>query len=276
MKLFNLPLFYCVIAVAAASCGAEPETQVYEHEQTDSVSVDYERELRSVRKDIRDAGNLYLILREIEVPYNNELVLPASKYVGANSRRKQALSLGAAGADLNYITMFEQQSEAAVYVKTILDLAASLGMQSAFDESVMKAIVDPADTTASFQERSKMLTEAYQKAEEHLYAEERAQLTAIIVAGGWMESMYIASSIGASIESQREVDAEIWNMIFGADKVVKMLDMFEDDADCAAVAADIRSVEPLLRELKEMPMQDVHARFGQLSAVMKTLRSKML
>src|SRR5690606_10021380 len=140
MKLSILPLFYCVIAVAAASCGTEPETQVYEHEKTDIVSVDYERELRSVRKDIRDEGNLYLILREIEVPYNNELVLPASKYAGTNSRRKQALSLGAAGADLNYITMFEQQSEAAVYVKTILDLAASLGMQSAFDESVMKAI----------------------------------------------------------------------------------------------------------------------------------------
>lgn len=266
-----------LLGVAAmTSCSSEPESTTYDYEKADSLSVDYENELRNIRSDIKDAGNLYLVLREIGVPFNNDLVLPASKYSGAAGRKKQAVSLGAAGADLNYITMFEQHNQSGQYVKSILDLALKLGIESAFDEELLQELVNVADTSVSFQERSKKLMEAYRNAEDHLYSEERAQLTTMIVAGGWVESMYIASSIGATIESQREVDAEIWNMIFGAEKVLKMLEVFEDDPDCAAVANDIRNVMPLLDDMKEMRVPEVHQRFEELSRVMETLRNKLL
>lgn len=265
-----------IVAALFSSCGGEQEKTVYDYEKADSLSVEYERELRSIRKDIKDAGNLYLILREIEVPYNNSLVQAPSKYSSASGRKKQALSLGAAGADLNYTTMFEQNSESPAYVKAIMDLASSLGIQSAFDQDLMNSIIDNSDTTLNFREKSNILTKAYRKAEDNLYSEERAQLTTLIVAGGWLESMYIASSIGASIESQREVDAEIWNMIFGAEKVVKMLEVFENDSDCAAVAEDIKSLDPILTKLKNMQVQEVHSHFSELSEATGSLRSKWL
>lgn len=265
-----------VVAILFSSCGGEQEKKVYDYEKADSLSVDYERELRSIRKDIKDAGNLYMILREIEVPYNNSLVQSPSNYASASGRKKQALSLGAAGADLNYTTMFEQNNESPAYVKAIMELASSLGIQSAFDQELMNTIIDNSDTTLSYRDKSNILTKAYRKAEDNLYSEERAQLTSLIVAGGWLESMYIASSIGASIESQREVDAEIWNMIFGAEKVVRMLEVFENDADCAAVAEDVKSLEPILKKLKEMQIQEVHSHFSELSEATGSLRSKWL
>lgn len=275
-QLFVLPLAFAIVSLSLVSCGGEPEGKVYDYEKADSLSVDYERELRSIRKDIKDAGNLYLVLREIEVPYNSEYVKAPSSYTSASGRKKQALSLGAAGADLNYVTMFEQNNEAPAYVKAILDLASSLGIQSAFDEEILNKIVDNSDTTLNFQEKSKILTDAYRVAEDNLYSEERAQLTTMIVAGGWIESMYISSSISASIESQREVDAEVWNMMFGAEKVVKMLEVFENDADCKAVAEDIKTLYPLINELKEVRIKDVHSRFEDLSNAVGELRKKML
>ncbi len=279
MKIFSTlhgVMVTAVVAVLFSSCGGKQEKKVYDYEKADSLSVDYERELRSIRKDIKDAGNLYLILREIEVPYNNSLVQSASKYSSASGRKKQALSLGAAGADLNYTTMFEQNNESPAYVKSIMELASSLGIQSAFDQELMNSIIDNSDTTLSYRDRSNILTKAYRKAEDNLYSEERAQLTTLIVAGGWLESMYIASSIGANIESQREVDAEIWNMIFGAEKVVRMLEIFENDADCAAVAEDIKSLEPIFTKLKNMQIQEVHSHFSELSEATGSLRSKWL
>lgn len=274
-KLFYLALILPLMTIFVVSCDEGQEGTVYDYEKADSLSVEYERELRGIRKDIKDAGNLYKILREIEVPFNNSLVHSASKYSSASGRKKQAISLGAAGSALNYTTMFEQNSESAAYVKAILELASSLGIQSAFDEELMNSIVDNTDTTKTFSQKSSLLAQAYRQAEDHLYSEERAQLTTMIVAGGWVESMYIASSIGASIESQREVDAEIWNMIFGAEKVVKMLEIFGNDADCAAVAEDIKSLDPVLFKLRDARIQDVHQHFSELSEAIGALRSKL-
>jgi len=274
-NFLNLLALFSVSAIMFFSCGESQEGTVYDYEKADSLSVEYERELRSIRKDIKDAGNLYMVLREIEVPFNGSLIHPASKYSGASGRKKQALSLGAAGSALNYTTMFEQNAESPAYVKAILDLASSLGIQRAFDEELMKTIVDNSDTTMNFNQKSNLLAKAYRQAEDHLYSEERAQLTTMIVAGGWVESMYIASSIGASIESQREVDAEIWNMIFGAEKVVKMLEVFKNDADCAAVAAEIKSLDPILSKMRNARIQDVHSQFPELSEATGALRSKL-
>ncbi|TVR39092.1 MAG: hypothetical protein EA392_07800 [Cryomorphaceae bacterium] len=269
-----IPAGFLALGIALSSCESEPQAKTYDYEKADSLAVDYERELRTIRKDIKDAGNLYLVMREIGVPFQSDLVGAASKYQGATGRKKQALSLGAAGADLNYLTMFEQADQTPSYVKAILSLADQLGISSAFDEGLMAKITEVGDTTLTFRKKSSLLNDAYRQAEDNLYSEERAQITCQIVAGGWLQSMHIAANIGANIESQREVDTEVWNMIFGAEKVLKMLDVFENDPDCKAVAEDIRSLDPILTKLSQERIQNVHQHFAALAAATGNVRSK--
>lgn len=270
------PILYAFLASAMVltSCSGESETTTYGVESEDAGQPDYESELRSVRSDIQDAGNLYLVMREIGVPFNENLMQPASQYVNASSRRQQALSLGAAGADLNYILMFEQHHRMDEYVKTVVELTSRLDIQNVFDEQFMQDLVNISETSHRFQERSDRLTSALDDAETYLFAEEQLPLAVLMVAGGWIENMYLTATIGASIEPQLLVDQEIAAMISGGEKVVRMLELLKDE-DSNAVIRDFRSVLPLLRDLENRPPEEVHQRLGKLSEVLGVLRNKL-
>lgn len=259
------------------SCSNESDSNITAAknvEKTELTEVRYEQELSTIRKDIKDASNLYLVLRDIEAPFLENVTYDPQSYLRIIGRKKQALALGAAGADLNYIAMFGQGAKIPGYVNVILDLAAELGISDSFDEDLVRKMTDTGDTTITYREKSELLSKAYRKAEKDLFTDDRAEITTLIVAAGWLESMHIAASVSAQIEPQREVDAEVWNLIFGAEKVIRMLEFFPNDTDCASIAADIRSLEPLLKRMNNSHAQDVHSLYKELTDATSVLRNK--
>lgn len=259
------------------SCSSPTDSQITEAEKVEKTELPaarYEQELSTIRKDIKDASNLYLVLRDIETPFLEDVTYSPKSYLSATGRKKQALALGAAGADLNYIAMFGQDAHIPVYINVIVDLAAELGISDSFERDVVRKMTDIGDTVLTYREKSELLSKAYQKAEKNLFTDDRAEITTLIVAAGWLESMHIAASVASQIEPQREVDAEVWNLIFGSEKVVRMLDYFPDDKDCVSIAEDLRSLEPLLKRMNNAHAQDVHGLYKELTEATSVLRNK--
>ena len=102
---------------------------------------------------------------------------------------KRALNLGVYGADLGYITMYENTPDALEYYKTVNQLADQLKITASFDKTLMKRF---SDNIANKDSILVLVGEAYRRSDNFLRESEQDHLAALILAGGWVESMYFA------------------------------------------------------------------------------------
>lgn len=102
---------------------------------------------------------------------------------------KRALNLGVYGADLGYITMYENTPDAMEYYKTVNQLGDQLKITASFDPALMKRF---SDNIANKDSVLVLVGEAYRRSDNFLRESEQDHLAALILAGGWVESMYFA------------------------------------------------------------------------------------
>lgn len=131
---------------------------------------------------IKKSGSLYdkSMLNSIE---------NASKYTEA---MKQALNLGVYGADLGYITMYENTPDALEYYKTVNQMADQLKITASFDQALMKRF---SDNIANKDSVMVLVGEAYRRSDNFLRESEQDHLASLILAGGWIESMHFALGV---------------------------------------------------------------------------------
>jgi hypothetical protein len=113
----------------------------------------------------------------------------SSKYTEA---MKQALNLGVYGADLGYITMYENTPDALEYYKTVNQMADQLKITASFDQALMKRF---SDNIANKDSVMVLVGEAYRRSDNFLRESEQDHLASLILAGGWIESMHFALGV---------------------------------------------------------------------------------
>ena len=101
------------------------------------------------------------------------------------------MNLGIYGADLGYVTIYDQTQDALGYLNAAKKLADELGVAGAFD----------AQTIGRFQKnlgnQDSMLVlvgVAYRSSDTYLKNNDRSDVSGLVLAGGWIESLYFATN----------------------------------------------------------------------------------
>lgn len=114
----------------------------------------------------------------------------AEKY--ASSNKIAALNLGVYASDIGYLVTYEKVQEALNYMDACMDIGESLGLQNTIDVSMVKkfeANLGQKDTLAS------IINEAISKSDSYLKENERSNIAALVIAGTFIEGLYIATQI---------------------------------------------------------------------------------
>ncbi|MCF8424475.1 MAG: hypothetical protein K9H41_09035 [Bacteroidia bacterium] len=101
----------------------------------------------------------------------------------------QALNLGVYGADLNAASIFDQTQETMLFFKCVNILAKRIGVSNSFDENMgdrMTNNQENRDSTLS------IISQAFQSADITLRKNNRPGTSTLLVAGAWVEGIYIA------------------------------------------------------------------------------------
>ncbi|WP_372642010.1 hypothetical protein [Ancylomarina sp.] len=129
-----------------------------------------------------------LILHESGISYNKELLNPfrkASDYVTNFSR---AINFGVYGVDLGYINIYQQTQDAASYFAVLKILSLDLGIYKVLDQSTVNRIEANMDNRDSLMV---IVSDTYRNIDKYLKTNEREETGALILAGGWIESVYV-------------------------------------------------------------------------------------
>ena len=109
-----------------------------------------------------------------------------SKYTQSTSR---ALNIGVYGADLNYLWVFEQNQQSTQYVAAIQKLADQMGIPSNY----IAQIAEKGEMYSNEVDSLKSIARsAYRDLTGYLNDCGRGNSAALVLLGGWIESLYIA------------------------------------------------------------------------------------
>ena len=135
---------------------------------------------------------LSMLIKKSGVPWQLSLLndpVAAAKYL---TNKKMALNFGIYLTDLSYAGLFEQSQTVLRYKFAIKQLIEGLGLQSAVDYSSMQLLEEHINDKDAV---LRILTDMYASCMMSLDEGERYALTFSIMTGGWVEAMFIATSV---------------------------------------------------------------------------------
>ena len=196
--------FLCLLSILMISCDEETvssnsDIKNVALDSTKTSFVNIAGKLFSIPSPIQTA----ILIKNSGIPYNREaLNNPAntSNYVSKNSR---ALNLGIFGTDMAYSSLYDDSQQAIRYFKAVENLAEALEVKGALSPSLIKRLgtnVGNADSLLFLSGKF------YEAADQYLKENERYDLAALILAGGWIEATHLtalAANTGNSEARQR-------------------------------------------------------------------------
>lgn len=162
----------------------------------------------------------------------------ASKYL---MNHKMALNFGVYITDLTYAGLFEQSQTVLRYKNAVLQLIEGLGLQSAITPDIMQQL------DANINNRDavmKIISDMYVSCSASLNEDDRYALTLAILTGGWVEGMYIATSM---IDENLDSDKDRMNQL-----VINMKLTFDMIWMAMSELKDISEVSGLIDEMSAL------------------------
>lgn len=187
-------------------------------------------------------NELFSLVRQMAGDGQKRLMNPASNVDRYASLKARALNFGIYSTDLVFASYFKLNVEVVRYYLTTKKLAESLGVAGAFSDADFVRLEANLTRGDSLELIS---NEAYAKAYAKLQDEKMGPTLAMVLAGGWVESMHLLIN---QIEAHGKSEALMVRL--GEQKVtlehlVEMMKSHEADADVAGVMKDLVAVRDI-------------------------------
>ncbi|MBG0860963.1 MAG: hypothetical protein IQL11_15800 [Bacteroidales bacterium] len=133
-----------------------------------------------------------VIFNRLGLPYDNATLNPLSNNDFYLSNSKTAINTGIYGVDFGYLKLFGFGQIVVDYMVTIREMSTKLGIP---DDMLMDLIRRMHNDISDPDMLTSLMQEAYINIENHLRQNERESTAGLIVLGGWIEAMFIATQL---------------------------------------------------------------------------------
>lgn len=162
------------------------------------------------------------LIKKINIPYNENYINKPDNYQKYTTSFKQSLNLGIYGTDVSYLNIYEKIQESISYLGTIKKISEELGVTQAFEPKVFESIEKNINNRDSL---TRIIAKAYANSDTYLKTNDRNDIGSLIIAGGWIESMYILTQI-VQDNNHREIINRIGEQKHPLDNLIELLTPF--------------------------------------------------
>lgn len=197
MPLNRFTLFSTAFLFLAAfmmnSCGSSGSDKEKNAAEFEEANQDLKKSVEQVVYNIPSPSEIPYLIQQTGADFNQSLINPISKAQQYTQRSdKTALNLGIYAADIGYLVSYDKTQESINYLNACKTLADNLGVVQSFDLEVLKrfeANINNKDSLTALLDKSLKNTERY------LNDDRRSRLAALIVAGSFIEGLYISTEL---------------------------------------------------------------------------------
>jgi len=228
------PLFFVILLFLFFSLSCRNGTKekesfipVFSTYKSDSVNKNNIPPKDEIFYGILTPVEICTIFNRLQIPHNNEILNPVSNKDQYLSSSKASINTGVYGVDFGYLKLFGVGQEMIDCMVTIRDMSNKLGVPDKYLTEPLKRInndISESDTILS------LMNDAYIKIEAHLREGGRESTAGLMVMGGWVEAMYIATQLVYNSEKpDPEVIQKIAEQKYTLTTLLSFLKNYYDD-----------------------------------------------
>lgn len=146
-----------------------------------------------------------MLIKSAGAEFNVELLNSLSNKEMYNTNKAMALNLGVYTTDLSFASLFEQSQTSIDYMGAAQSMAEGLNITDAIDNETIKRLEENLNNKDVVMD---IISETFLNSSAYLKENERQDVAAIVLIGGWIEGLYLASELVGDkpIEDNKLVD----------------------------------------------------------------------
>ena len=181
------------------------------------------------------------LLKSSGAAYSSEMLSPTSNASNLSTTAKKALNLGVYGADMGYATIYDQTQDAISYMAITKRLSSELGMTNIFDQNMLKRFESNLGNQDSL---LALVSDAFKSADSYLKTNEQNDLSVLILAGGWIETLHFATNIVKSKDDQN-IKNRIGEQKMTVKNLVNLMLPYQDNKAVADVINQLNELKDI-------------------------------
>jgi len=181
------------------------------------------------------------ILQSAGAIYDESLLNPVENQAGYITNLDMALNLGIYTTDLSYASLFDQTQITLNYIEVAKKLADGLNIMDAIDEATIQDLEDNINNREKIID---IISETLLNSSSFLKERGLESTATLILVGGWIEGLYIASQLVGDdpIENNKIVE-RIVDQKLSVDFMINLLKESGDDPDAQKILTDINDLK---------------------------------
>lgn len=259
-------------AIILSACGGSKQEEVDASDDgAVTVGLDSQKiSAQNVFNTIPSRDVLLDLIKQANTEYNVQYLNnpdDVSKYFLESSR---ALNLGVYGADLNVASIYDQTQESMLFFKCVNVIAKTIGVSNSFDENMgdrMNANQSNRDSTLN------IISQAFKSADNTLRKNGRPGTSSLLVAGAWIEGLYIACQTAKESKNEAMIK-EIFNQNESLTNLIELIEVSKVTSEAEYVLTDLKSVKKII-ESKTDKVYTVDA-LKELDTKITEIRTKII
>jgi hypothetical protein len=185
----------------------------------DPVLLETEVSIKELFYAVPSPMELSTLFKKAGLQFEKSYLLSHEEMSHYHESEKMALILGVYGADLSYSSIFKRTQESMVYMTVCKDLSESLGIGSGFNEQMvmrLEANIENKDSIIS------IIASSFLDMDSYLKENKQSEHASLVVIGGWIEGIYLGTSMIRSNESDQEIKEIIRDQYGSLKSLIKL------------------------------------------------------
>lgn len=245
--LFFIVLIFLTISNCSNPSPNKNSDQLKDLESVDTTLIAFKPEILKENEivfyNLFSPVDFTYLVAENNAYFNSQLINPINNITKYSQSAKIALNLGIYGADISYLWMFNQSQQALSYRSAIQRLTDQLEIPM---EMVDFTFETAENNSHKFDTLVNIARKTYQTADEFLKESGREHSAALILLGGWLETMYIATNMYENPDAT--LMARIAIQKFSINSLYQVLQKHQDKEDVAEYLILLRKLKKVFDE----------------------------
>ncbi|CAG5081166.1 hypothetical protein [Parvicella tangerina] len=251
MKL-NAKLFVGILSSSLLFVGCSEDTPGPNPNGTvvkDSTTIDRTEKIENIFFNIPSPIETISILKNAGATYEWNLPLDPMQVDEFTSSLEKAIAMGIYGADLNYASVFGIDNDMYMFLSCAEKLGKEIGVGQVFTEEVTHRIEDNVENKDSMQV---IISETFWSMDSQLHEEGRESVSALVIAGGWIEGVYLATQLAVLNPDNEEIKSRIAEQKYSVENLVKLLETYDDSSEeFLEITMMFKDLEELFQQIEE-------------------------
>ena len=246
-------LLFLVLGLILTGCNRGTKTEGEgsgDYEASGTLDAETQEQLNTAKRifySLPSPLETAMLIKNAGARYNEELMNPVSNTSRYITSKSKALNLGIYSTDLSYASLFDQSQATLDYIVAAKEMADGLNILDAIDEETVNQLEEQINNRDAIID---IISETLMNSSSFLKENDLEGTASVVLVGGWIEGLYIATSLvnENELEDNKLVE-RIVDQKLSLDIMVNLLESSPEDQDAQAVLEDVKALKTIFDKI---------------------------